>query len=361
MLSGSSRSFWRFVVAVLVVGPLPAALAQTPGSLDTSFGGVGFVSTAVSTGAGDDRARAMMLQPDGRIVVAGACDNNFCLVRYHTDGTLDSSFGIGGRVNETRASTTLTAYSAALQPDGKIVVVGNCIVGLTATMCAARFMADGSLDSAFGTSAGWTLPNVTSGGDVAKAVALQTDGKIVLAGVCTGFASPTAADFCLVRLSANGTLDTTFDTDGKVTTTIGTGTDRIHDMLLQPDGKILVGGYSNNGSNDDVALVRLNSNGTLDATFGIVTMAFGNDLDRCWSMTLQPDGKILLGCQTATGVLDDFALARFNSNGTLDTTFGTGGKVVSSLSSLDDIAYAIQLLPDGKILLGGLADRKSVV
>ena len=128
--------FWRFVVAVARSAHCRAALAQTPGSLDTSFGSVGFVSTAVSTGAGDDRARAMMLQPDGKIVVVGACDNNFCLVRYHSGRDARQQLRHRRTSQRTRASTTLTAYSgAALQTDGKIVVVGNCVVGLTATMC----------------------------------------------------------------------------------------------------------------------------------------------------------------------------------------------------------------------------------
>ena len=358
MLIRSNRSFWCLVLAVLTVSPLPAALAQTPGSLDTSFGGVGFVSTAVSTGAGDDRARAMMLQPDGKIVVVGACDNNFCLVRYHSDGTLDSSFGIGGRVNETRASTTLTAYSAALQPDGKIVVVGNCIVGLTATMCATRFMADGSLDSAFGTSAGWTLPNVTSGGDVAKAVALQTDGKIVLADVCTGFASPTAADFCLVRLNNNGTLDTTFNTTGMVTASFGGGAvnQGANAVAIQTDGKIVAAGYCDAGTYDNICVARFLANGTaLDGTFGggsgrVVTQAVASMHNRAYSLALLHNGKILVGAECGSATCG----ARYNPDGTLDASFATGGVFgPGGTTSYESLSGGLALAFDGSFVLAG--------
>ena len=356
MLIRSNRSFWCLVLAVLTVSPLPAALAQTPGSLDTSFGGVGFVSTAVSTGAGDDRARAMMLQPDGKIVVVGACDNNFCLVRYHSDGTLDSSFGIGGRVNETRASTTLTAYSAALQPDGKIVVVGNCIVGLTATMCATRFMADGSLDSAFGTSAGWTLPNVTSGGDVAKAVALQTDGKIVLADVCTGFASPTAADFCLVRLNNNGTLDTTFNTTGMVTASFGGGAvnQGANAVAIQTDGKIVAAGYCATGTYDQICVARFLGNGTaLDGNFGsggsVSLQAKAGMDNRAYSLSLLHNGKVLLGGECGTTP----CAVRLLPDGALDPTFGSAGVVGVGGNALVGGVGAVALNFDGGLVLAG--------
>lgn len=356
MLSGSSRSFWCLVLAVLVVGQFPAAVAQTPGSLDNSFGGIGAVITAVGTGAGDDRARALLLQPDGKIVVAGTCDATFCMVRYLADGTLDTTFGAGGRVNQPRVSTTATAYAAALQPDGKIVMAGNCIVGLSATMCVARFLADGALDSSFGTSAGWTLPDVTNGGDIAKAIALQSDGKIVLAGVCTGFVSPTLADFCLVRLNADGTLDQTFNSTGKLIASFGGGAvdQGASAVAIQPDGKIVAAGYCATGTYDQICVARFLGNGTaLDGNFGsggsVSLQAKAGMDNRAYSLSLLHNGKVLLGGECGTTP----CAVRLLPDGALDPTFGNAGVVGVGGNALVGGVGAVALNFDGGLVLAG--------
>ncbi|MFO1438783.1 MAG: choice-of-anchor D domain-containing protein [Verrucomicrobiaceae bacterium] len=334
------------------------ALARhnTAGSLDTTFDTDG--KAIFPIGAGTEQGRGVKSLADGRIAIVGyaaaARDDEAVLLVTTAAGALDTTVGGSGILSNDFAVSFDAGYAMAMLPDDRVFITGNGNSGASSDFQLTRFLPDGTPDTSVPPD-GITRVPVGANSDFPYAITVQPDGKTILAG----YSLATNEDFSLIRLNADGALDTTFGTAGKVILPIGTGLDIARAVALQPDGKILVGGYSNNGSNDDVALVRLNSNGTLDATFGIVTMAFGNDLDRCWSMTLQPDGKILLGCQTATGVLDDFALARFNSNGTLDTTFGTGGKVVSSLSSLDDIAYAIQLLPDGKILLGGLASNGS--
>ena len=199
------------------------AFGQTPGTLDLSFAGVGYVTTTIGTSPSDDRARAVVVQPDGKIVVAGTCDDDFCMVRYLVNGSLDGTFGTGGRVVQNLVGTD-TAYAMVMQPDGKFVLAGHCVAGLTSTFCAARFTTAGALDQSFGgASSGFVTINVTSAGDVAKAVTLQTDGKIVMAGACTNLSPSTGQDFCLVRLNGDGTPDLTFNGTGKVFTTFGGG------------------------------------------------------------------------------------------------------------------------------------------
>ena len=304
--------------------PAQAQAAVTPGSLDTTFGTDGKVTTNFSA---DDSGNAVALQPDGKIVVAGYTNTNFAVARYNADGTLDTTFDSDGKVTTAIGSGTDKGYALGLQPDGKIVVAGESHNGTDKDFALARYNANGTLDNTFGTvdsgqtRLGYATTTIGSADDVAYGLALQPDGKIVLAGQSNNGSN---LDFALARYNANGTLDTSFGTGGKVTTAFGNGIDSISAVALQPDGKIVVAGYTNT----DFALARYNANGSLDTSFsndGKVTTDLGTAFDAVYAVALQPDGKIV----AAGEILTAFGLARYNADGSLDTTFGEDGKVTT--------------------------------
>ena len=329
---------------------LTAGSAQaTPGALDTSFGTGGKVTTAI--GSSDDDANGVVLQPDGKIVAAGSSygtNDDFALARYNADGTPDTSFDTDGKVTTALGSNTDVARGVALQPDGKIVAAGDAFISSNYDFALARYNPDGSLDSSFGTGGKVTTP-IGSSHAFAYAVALQADGKIVAAGYA--FISSNY-DFALARYNADGTPDTSFDSDGKATTEIGSGFNAALGVVLQADGKIVAAGYAFNGSNHDFALARYHANGTLDAGFGAagtVTTAIGSGNDLANGVALQADGKIVAAGSSSS----DFALARYNTDGSLDAGFGTGGKVTTAIGSSTDEAFALALQADGKIVAAG--------
>jgi len=360
MMAHSRFAGLRFIGALLAVLFPLCAIAQTPGTLDTTFGGTGGVVTAVSPAGGDDRVRAMVLQPDGKIVLGGTCEDDFCLVRYLPNGTLDATFGAAGRVIQNVVGTD-NAYAMALQPDGKFVLVGTCIpnLTLTSTMCAARFTTTGALDVTFGGGGtGWITVDITSGGDVARAVALQGDGKIVMAGVCTGFISPTLQDFCLVRLNSDGTLDTSFNGTGKVVTTFGgSGLNQgANAVAVQPDGKIVAAGYCHVGSFDSFCVARYEANGVqLDGTFGsgagyVTKQLFASYNSRAYAIMLQPNGKMLVGGECGSAL----CMIRYLATGAPDTSFGVNGVVgTAGTTSYEGKTGALALAPDGTVMHAG--------
>ncbi|MFN3564715.1 MAG: WD40 repeat domain-containing protein [Burkholderiaceae bacterium] len=325
------------------------------GSLDATFGSGGKVTTAI--GSGDDRAYALALAPDGKIVVAGysdagSTDRDFALARYNANGSLDASFGSGGKVTTAFGSGTDEAYALALAPDGKIVAAGRSHNGMNYDFALARYNADGSLDTTFG-SGGKVVTAIGAGTDEAYAIALAPDGKIVVAGVSR---NGTKFDFALARYNADGSLDASGGSGGKLVTAIGSGLDLATGLALAPDGRIVAAGRSHNGANLDFALARYNADGSLDTTFGSggkVTTAIGASDDIAYDLALAPDGRIVVAGASDNGTNFDFALARYNANGSLDASFGSGGKVTTAFGSGTDDAYALARAPDGKIVVAG--------
>ena len=323
------------------------------GSVDTSFGGGdGYVST--SFGSFDDNARSVSVLADGRILVVGTTytgsSQDVALAQYNSDGTLDTSFGGGDGMATSGNSSNDEGNSAVIQSDGKILVAGkynNNNFGLL------RFNSNGSLDTAFGSS-GIVSTDIAGGNDGAYSIALQNDGKIVLGGFAFTGAS---FDFAAARYNADGTLDTTFSGDGKATVDLGTNSsDTGYSMTLQADNKILIAGWSDAGGNNDFALVRLNTDGALDTTFsgdGKVITAIGSGSDLGLSVATQADGKILVAGQSSSSS-NNFGVVRYNSDGSLDTSFGTSGIVDTNFSGgSQESANAVFVQSDGKILLGG--------
>jgi uncharacterized delta-60 repeat protein len=209
--------------------------------------------------------------------------------------------------------------------------------------------APGDLDPTFDTDGKLTTAIGTSA-DNATALALQSDGKIVVAGSSRNGSND---DFALARYTSDGSLDTTFSSDGKLTTAIGSSDDNATGVAVQSDGKIVVAGSSRNGSNDDFALVRYTSTGSLDTTFsgdGKLTTAIGSSDDQALALALQSDGKIVVAGFSRSGFLNlnyDFALARYTSTGSLDTTFSSDGILTTAIGASIDIATALALQSDG--------------
>ena len=324
------------------------------GTLDNSFGTNGRLATEV--GDGNDAANAVAVQPDGKIVAAGYAFNvsstNFALVRYNSDGSLDVSFDNDGKVLTSGMSATI--YAVTLQSNGKIVVAG----GTGLNFILARYNSDGSLDSSFDTD-GLLAIQVGDSGSTAYSIIVQPDGRIV-AGGRARFGNNT--DFAVVRCNADGSLDSSFDTDGKASSGVGFESSEVNDVAIQADGKIVVTGSTNRVINADFALVRYNADGTLDASFGTggkVITPIGNSVDEVLSVAIQPDGKIVAAGYSGIFTDVDFAVVRYNADGSLDTSFGTGGKVTTRIGTANDAANAVAIQPDGKIVAAGYGGSAS--
>jgi uncharacterized delta-60 repeat protein len=277
-------------------------------------------------------------------VVAGYKDGDFALARYESSGALDTSFGTGGKV-----TTDFDGYewnpTVAIQSDGKIVIAGGG--GWADDFALARYEVSGTLDTTFGTG-GKVETSFGNSAETARGVAIQSDGKIVVAGETVPYFGGDH-DFALARCNTNGSLDTGFGTGGILTTSFTSNNDYGEAVAIQSDGKIVVAGAANATGNEIFALARYDVDGNLDTTFGTdgrVTTGFANG---SWGedVTIQSDGKIIV----AGGDIY-FTLARYEVNGTLDTSFGIGGKVTTDFGSFDS-AQAIALQSDGKIVAAG--------
>jgi len=335
---------------------LGTTIFAQPGNLDGDFDADGKVTT--DFGTGDDLGQSVAIQPDGRIVVAGSASNgtnkDFAVARYNTDGTLDNSFSVDGKVTAPFGTSDDIGQSVAIQPDGKILVAGYSNNGTDNDFAVARYNTDGTLDNSFSVD-GKATTAVGMGDDRGQSVALQPDGRIVVAGYAHNGVDQ---DFALARYNTDGTLDNSFSADGKVTTDFGMGHDYGRSVAFQPDGKILVAGYANNGTDDDFALARYNTNGTLDSSFsadGKVTTPFGTDDNYGTSVAIQLDGRVVVAGFSFIGTDSDFALARYNVDGSLDNSFNVDGKVTTAFGTGGDVGYSVAVQQDGKIIVAGFS------
>jgi uncharacterized delta-60 repeat protein len=344
------------------------------GSLDTTFGTGGKVLTDFFGDA--DQGAGVALQADGKIVVAGSVRRStffgstdyFALARYNSDGTLDSTFGSGGLAVATPVGSIGDQVTGlALMGNGQLVVSGSINLTGNDEFAAARFNADGSLDTSFGDS-GFAHASFSSGSsDDANAVVVRADGSVILAG--STFAIGKGTHIGVMRFTSGGVLDGTFDSDGKVTLSLTSqSVDVAQATALQADGKLLVAGFSTGAGTFDFSTFRLNNDGSVDTSFGAgghVTTSFAPAghvaTNQATSVAVEGDGKIIVGGLTqddqgtASG-LTNFALVRYNTDGSLDTSFGTAGTTVTDLAGRDDNAYAITFQTDGKFVVVGSTD-----
>ena len=352
---------------------------DSDGMLDSTFGGDGVVTTSFSTRI--DIGIGVAIQSDGKIVAVGVSnipdtDWKWAIVRYNTDGTFDATFGGDGKITTNFAPYKDVAHDVKIQSDGKIVVAGESAFadgrpGSNRRFALARYNSDGSLDTTFGVG-GLVTTNFTPFADAVGAggLAIQADGKIVAAGFAgrkdaNPHGSP-GATFAMARYDIDGTLDATFGSDGTVTTDVAPSGDFGQAVAIQNDGKIVVGGVAGvsdfsggSAGNGKFALVRYNPDGTLDNTFGEggnVRTNLTTYEDEAHGLAIQTDGKIVaVGIAGIGGPNWEAGLARYNTDGTLDTTFGSGGTVMTDFTPKIDFAFAVAIQADGKIVTAGVS------
>jgi uncharacterized delta-60 repeat protein len=304
-----------------------------------------------------------MAQSDGKLVVAGynsGSNADFSIMRYNANGSLDTSFDADGKVITAVSSFSDYANSVVMQADGKLVAAGYSYnASGNKNISLVRYNTNGSLDSSFNGN-GKIITAVSVASNVANAVVVQSDGKLVIAGYSYNASGNT--DFALIRYNTNGSLDTSFDGDGKLTTSLGLVSSFANTVIVQPDKKIVAAGYSYDAQGHTTfAVIRYNANGSLDSSFdtdGKVTTALSAFSDYATSVIMQPDGKLLVAgySYNATNTAD-FALVRYNANGSLDTSFDGDGKVITNITSADDYARSVVLQADGKVLVTGTANN----
>jgi uncharacterized delta-60 repeat protein len=359
-------------VMVLIMGEQIAQAAD--GDLDLTFGSDGKVLTDFDHST--DIANAVAVQTDGKLVVVGTTyinndfsDEDFAVARYNPDGTPDKTFGVGGKVQTDFPGLAAVASSVVVQPDGKIVVAGGAFPLFTfaGDFKVVRYNSNGSLDTSFGD--GGIVTTIFPEGSYAFDVALQADGKIIAAGTVFVDFDPgesSNTDFALARYNPDGSPDATFGNGGQVSTDFLGMEDDAFSVLIQPDGNIVAVGSANDPATFyDFAAVRYLGTGSIDMTFGVggkVHTDFGDqNFDRARSAALQFDGRIVAAgfAISQNGGVQNFAVARYTSNGVLDTGFGTGGMTQIDFGNCCQAATKVLVQPNGKIITVGGSNGES--
>jgi uncharacterized delta-60 repeat protein len=326
---------------------------DSSGALDPSFGTAGRASPA------SGRANAVALQPDGKILAAGSGPDGLTVVRLAADGSPDGAFGTAGIV-QTAPGSYAEADAIMLMPDGRIVVAGS--VGL-ADFLLVRFESNGRLDSSFG-NGGIVDTHFASTTAFADALLVLPDGTLVAGG----WANPDGHDFALAKYTTNGQIDAAFGTSGLVETPfigadIGVSLAAINALALQ-DGEIVAVGQALE-QNGEIALARYTTTGALDATFGSGGLVDTNvhSVYPGQAVAIQGDGKLVVGGQASSSgfppVFNGLAVTRYTADGDLDPAFGVEGTTVlqAAPSDLgDDVATALVLQGDGRIVIAGRSE-----
>ena len=346
-------------VLVVISTILPVMAMAMPGDLDPTFGDGGIVVTSLGTDW--DIPYTLLLQDDGSIVAVGQSTyaGDFALVRYRPDGSLDPAFGAGGIVRTDLSPIRDFAARAVIDAEGRIVAAGLAEAGGATRVALARYQTDGQLDPSFG-SGGVVLTAVGTIGSAANALALQADGKLVVAG-STSVNLNSHTDIAVLRYLPTSELDPLFGSGGIATTSLG-DRDQVVDAFVQPDGRLIIVGstYSQQDTaRNQFAVLRYLADGSLDPTFGVggvvrTTFTAGvSTYDEPYRAALQPDGKIVvIGRSNTQGYYGAFLLARYRTDGSLDPTFGSGGKVIDTVST-SAIGLSVKVLPDGRLIAAG--------
>ena len=337
---------------------------RADGSLDPTFSGDGKAVTAdiPDTPYGEE-AFGLALQGDGKIVLAAG--ESFTVARYNPDGSPDRSFGGDGFASLPFLGGRALATEVSIAADGKILVGGGTVAGESwdstlEDFAAARFNADGTVDTSFG-SGGRAVTDFYGREDQLRAVAASPGGKVVAVGYAQGGDTNTDA---VVRYNASGAPDTSFSGDGKLTGPVSGYSRRVDATAVQGDNKVVVVGTTRTGPNTDFFVARYTESGALDTSFsgdGIAAIDFGGRFDVALDVLVQPDGRIVVGGWSSGDLTrpewqmrSDFAVARLNANGTLDTSFSGDGKVLSDFGG-NEQAFDLARQADGGIIAGGPA------
>jgi uncharacterized delta-60 repeat protein len=328
------------------------------GSIDPSFGDNGRVSIDFNPNAVNEGATSGVLQPDGKIIAAGYMnifspgEGYFALARFNTDGSLDTSFGNGGKVLTAVYQHMTIARAVAIGQDGKIVAAGDYFNGLNIQTLIAQYHTNGTLE--------WTKTDsrgsLISDANVAQSVAVQPDGKVVTGGY---FSQGGSTNITFVRYNANGSYDTSFGSEGRLLVS-NTASEAIHAITVYPDGRILAVGT--NGS--DFLLLRMFGNGMFDISFsddGRVATPM-NGSAQASSVLIKPNGKIFVAGRSLPDNTQGFAVAAYNSDGSLDTSFSDDGKLLFGFDGFPEVeANSMAIDGLGRIVLGGTSNNKFTV
>jgi len=322
-------------------------MAEIPGAVDKNFGTNGF--SEVSFGGGETELTGLAVDSQGRIVAVGNYQSTIAITRWLANGASDGSFGQGGKLLLDVGDKREQAFSLAIQADGKIVIGGTVGENDEADFLLIRLLSEGALDETFGTNGVGTY-SLSSSADWGRSVAVQTDGRILLAGGANG-----DTDFGVIRISPQGLLDSEFGTEGVVITNLRSR-DRAYALALQKDGKIVVAGQA---YDDDFGIARYLTNGSLDTGFGSAETGkliknHGDD-EYVAQVSIADNGKIYLTGTSKDGDDSDVIVDRLNSDGNYDGDFNADGSFDFSTSNYggQDEAYALCLTPDGKAVVAG--------
>ncbi|MGH6755111.1 MAG: hypothetical protein ACREDP_23380, partial [Bradyrhizobium sp.] len=321
-------------VSLILVSSASAASAD----LDPTFAVGGIAKNAL--GYGSDNGAAVAVQPDGKTVVVGSSqasdltDEQFVFSRYLENGALDPTFGIGGQAFVGFSSDEVAALDIAIQPDGKILAVGYRASGSDYDMAVTRINSNGTLDGGFRGGGKFSIDASDAVDDDGKAIALAPDGTFYVVGAGQ---IDTDLDFMIFKFEADGDDDLSFSGNGNLFTHFGVGNDGASAAAVQPDGKLVVAGYADAGSERDVAVARYSATGAPDATFagGWTTIPVGALDDIAGDVAVAPDGKIVLAVSSESPPGNAFAAVRLTSAGAPDPTFDSDGKASFKVGTAD--------------------------
>ncbi|MCH7965001.1 MAG: hypothetical protein IH852_13805 [Bacteroidetes bacterium] len=334
-------------------------IAQSPGELDKTFGNGGRVNVGI--GGYYDVAKSMALQHDGKIVVVGygkeslVSFKGLSMARYLQNGEMDYDFGNLGVIHRVTKDLEGEANSVAIQKDDKIVVAGYSISPATNNeeITLVRFTENGNIDKSFGNK-GLIVTEISSEKDVGESVVIQNDGKIVVVGTTDHKPS---ADIVLIRYNKNGSLDYSFGIGGIVITDINSAMDIGKSLVLQSDGKMIVSGFTRVVNKFFMTLLRYDSYGELDPTFGNsgIVITDINGRRGKMDMVMQNDGKIILVGPSEVENSHHFTVLRFNNNGSLDKSFGNNGVTKTIIGDYSE-AESVALDSNGNIVVAGTTE-----
>ena len=347
-----------FFLCVVIHSYMSSLYAQEDGTLDATFNNGGIVTTPMGTA--NAQCTAMAIQADGKILLTGSAhngnNNDFGIIRYLEDGTLDTDFNMTGKLQIDFNGEEDFPNGIVVRPsDKKIIVGGYTFNGSGFDFAIVQYLEDGTPDPAFGNNGKVTSPLGTT--TFCEALALQDDGKIVAAG----YSFQSNNEFVVIRYLEDGTPDDTFSDDGFIITPVGNSSAVVRCMLMQPDDKILVAGQALNELTFrwEAAIARYLPNGTLDETFndgGIVTTSAGNQDVTITAIARDTDGKIILGGFIGTSPSNNnFTLIRYMPDGQLDSVFGDNGIFITPFTTNNNLANALLIQPDHKIIAAGTA------